>query len=59
LKEVQEKRLELMVRKVDEILGKCKVIEEEVFPDVSKIADDDDEIEILKGKREILKEMKR
>jgi hypothetical protein len=30
-----------------------------VLPDVSKIADDEDEIEILKGKIEILKELKR
>jgi hypothetical protein len=30
-----------------------------VLPDISKIADDEDEIEILKGKKEILKEVKR
>ena len=41
------------------MLEKAKYIEDEILPQVSKIADDEDEIEILKGKKSILKEVKR
>lgn len=58
-KEKQEDKLVSNKEKLDKIYERAKKIESEKLVDVSKIADDDDEIEILKGKTEILKEIKR
>ena len=44
---------------MEKIIDKAVEIEETVLADVGKIADDEDEIEILKNKTEILKEVKR
>mmetsp|Transcript_34004 Transcript_34004/g.25095 ORF Transcript_34004/g.25095 Transcript_34004/m.25095 type:complete len:115 (+) Transcript_34004:473-817(+) len=59
LKETLEKRQDQFIRRVEAILARAKHIEQEVLPSVSKIADDEDEKEILKNKIQILKEIKR
>lgn len=48
-----------LTKKLDKILEKALHIEENVLTEVEMIADDEDEIEILKSKKEILKDVKR
>lgn len=59
LKEAQEKRKQLLAQKIDIIIEKARQIEDQVLPDFGRIAEDEDNIEFLKGKKEILKEVKR
>jgi hypothetical protein len=58
LKESLEKKANEIIIKIDQILRKVTFIEEKILPDVTKIADDDDEKEILKSKIDILRDVK-
>jgi hypothetical protein len=58
LKEGLEKKANEIIIKIDQILRKVTFIEEKILPDVTKIADDDDEKEILKSKIDILRDVK-
>ena len=54
--EGKNKEAELLER-LEGLLSKAYYIENKVLPMVSKIADDQDEIEILQGKKDILQEI--
>ena len=59
MKEGLDKKAQKLSSGIEDILKQAQSIEKNIIPNVTKIADDEDEKDILKSKIEMLQEVKR